>query len=156
MARGMDWRAGMWSSKSRKMLVRESTQQACEGLLENAYKTSVGLKDFLIKCWGKIYVPWLGKVFTRGTSLVAQQLRLCVSTAKERGFHPWSGNWDQICCEVWQRRNKDERNVFMDRGKFSKLYIQHSFFLFFLEILIKRQERCITKGNSDVSGDDWV
>ena len=35
-------------------------------------------------------------------------------------------------------------------------YTYSSFFLFFLEILIKRQERCITKGNSDVSGDDWV
>jgi len=44
----------------------------------------------------------------------------------------------------------------MDRGKFSKLYIQHSFFLFFLEILKKRQEGYVTKGNSDASGDDWV
>ena len=29
-------------------------------------------------------------------------------------------------------------------------------FFFFLEILKKRQEGYMTKGNSDVSGDDWV
>ena len=36
------------------MLVRGSTQRGFECLLENAYKTSVGLKHFPIICWGKI------------------------------------------------------------------------------------------------------
>ena len=43
----------------------------------------------------------------RGTFLVAQQLRLCASTAKERGSHPWS----HLISRYAVRCGKDETKV---------------------------------------------